>query len=611
MTPAALVLWLLVLVSGGAFVAQVASRLRLIAAAPNTFSTDRLWVRARRVAVDVFGQRQIIAERPMAGLAHAFVFWGFVAFSGYTVIEFLRGLGIADYTSSRWFQGYRVALAPFAIAVLASIIGLLIRRAVVRPAGLGSTVSPESILIALLIATLMATFLLTWRLEDASLAGRVNWWAHALVILAFLALIPSSKHLHLLLSPFTVFLRSPELGNVPNLDFEKEQVGLETISDLGSKTVLDAFTCVECGRCQVNCPAWGAGQALNPKTIILQTQQALLAGRGDGKLGEIYSEDVLWQCTTCGACENQCPVGIEHLPLIIGSRRGLVSNGDAPSYLGGVYNHLERRGNIWGLGSDERQKFVDASTLETFDPARHDVLVWLGCAGSFEADFQKSLRSLFAILEARGVRFGVLSKERCTGDPAKRTGNEYVFQELASGNISDLRAAAPKTILTSCPHCVKTIGSDYRRLGYEVDVVHSAVFVEELTRGVTGDTARESVTFHDPCYLGRYQGVVDEPRALLERFGADIAEPIRNRENPYCCGAGGGLMFADKEEAPGSRISDVRLKHLGDTGAATVVTACPFCSIMLKGAQASAPGHQDGLQFVDLMTFVNGRLTRA
>jgi Fe-S oxidoreductase len=412
------------------------------------------------------------------------------------------------------------------------------------------------------------------------------------------------------LSPVTVLLKSPELGNLPNLDFEKEQVGLETVKDLGSKIVLDAFTCVECGRCQVNCPAWGAGKELNPKTIILQTQEALLAGERERKLGEIYSEKVLWQCTTCGACENQCPVGIEHLPLLIGSRRGLVSNGDAPEYLGGMYNNLERRSNIWGLSYDQRQKFVESASLEIFDPARHDVLIWLGCAGAFEADFQKSLRSLFEILRARNVRFGVLSKERCNGDPAKRTGNEYMYQELANANIADLKAAGPKTIVTSCPHCVKTIGDDYRKFGYTVEIVHSAVFVEAITRDLRAAAGSSAnVVYHDPCYLGRYAGKVDEPRDLLVRFGADVKEPVRNRENPYCCGAGGGLLFADKEEEPGSRISDVRFKQLQDTGAETVVTACPFCSIMLKGAQSSAP--QNNVQFVDLMTFVNGRLNKA
>lgn len=606
-----LLLWLLVLVFVGAFAAQVTTRVRLIAGAPNTFQVDRIPVRLRRFVVEVLGQRRTIRERPVAGTAHALVFWGFVAFGAYTAAEFLKGLGLLDVTAARWFHAYRLVLTPFAVSVLGGILFLAARRAIVRPVALGATVSWESLVIAGFIATLMATFLLTWRLEEGSLAARVNWWVHALVILAFLALIPASKHFHLVLSPVTVFLKSLELGSVPNLDFEKEQVGLEAFKDLGSKTVLDALTCVECGRCQVNCPAWGAGKALNPKTLILQTQDGLLAGKPETRLVDVYSAEVLWQCTTCGACENQCPVGIEHLPLIVGARRGLVSNGDAPEYLAGVYNHLERRGNIWGLSYDQRQKFVDAAAIERFDPRVHDVLVWLGCAGAFEADFQKSLRSLFELLRARGVRFGVLAKERCTGDAAKRTGNEYLFQELATQNIEDLKAAGPKQIVASCPHCVKTIGQDYRRFGYEVEIVHSAVFVERLTRGErAAGTETATVTYHDPCYLGRYAGGVDEPRALLERAGSRVAEPARSRDNPYCCGAGGGLLFADKDETPGTRISDVRFAQLRDTGAATVVTACPFCSIMLKGAQSSAPAETRSheIQFVDLLTFVNGRL---
>ena len=607
--------WLLFVASVAAFAAQVARRVQLIAAAPNTFSVDNLGFRVNRFLVDVIFQARTIRERPIAGIAHAFVFWGFVAFGGYTLTEFLRGLGIVDLTHTTWFTAYRMALTPFALAVLGGILFLLIRRVFVRPVGLGTKVSIESIVIALFIATLMITYLLTFRLEEGTIVERVNWWVHMLVILAFMALIPASKHFHLVVSPITVLLKSPELGNLPNLDFEKEQVGLETVKDLGSKSVLDAFTCVECGRCQVNCPAWGAGKELNPKAIILQTKDALLAGGRDRKLGEIYSEKVLWQCTTCGACENQCPVGIEHLPVLIGSRRGLVSNGDAPDYLGAMYNNLERRSNIWGLGYDQRTKFVQSAGLETFDAAKHDVLVWLGCAGSFDADFQKSLRSLFGILRAAGVRFGVLAKERCNGDPAKRTGNEYMYQELANGNIEDLKASGVKKILTSCPHCVKTIGDDYRKFGYEVEILHTSVFVEGLLRdgnaAIAGTSSaavsgpRETVTYHDPCYLGRYAGKVDEPRNLLTRFGADIIEPERNRDNPYCCGAGGGLLFADKEEEPGSRISDVRFKQLQATGAHTVVTACPFCSIMLKGAQASA---QADTQFVDLMTYVNGKL---
>src|SRR5262249_45800778 len=257
---------------------------------------------------------------------------------------------------------------------------------------------------------------------------------------------------------------------------------------------------------------------------------------------------------------------------------------------------------------------VASAGLETFDAQKHDVLVWLGCAGGFEADFQKSLRSLFDILRLKQVRFGVLAKERCTGDPAKRTGNEYLYQELASANVEQLKAAAPRTILTSCPHCLKTLGSDYPLLGYQTEVVHSAVFVEKLTRGtVLRDRPGETVTYHDPCYLGRYASRVDEPRTLLHRVGAAISEPSRTRDNPYCCGAGGGLLFADKEEEPGARISDIRFRQLQETGSSTIVTACPFCSIMLKGAQASAPAgsgpaHAGDVHVVDLMTFVGARL---
>jgi len=602
-----LIFWGLCLLFAGIFVAQVGRRVWLVARAPNTFSLDDLPFRVRRFLREVILQSKTIAERPAAGLAHAFVFWGFLAFALYTSTEFLYGLGLADVRHAPFVRAYVLLLVPFAIAVLVGILYLMVRRAVFRPVALGPTVSIESIVIAVFIAALMVTFLLGLRLEEGTLGSRVNWWAHMLMILAFLALIPASKHLHLVLAPVTVFLKSPVLGTVPNLDFEREEVGLEALKDLGSKQVLDAFTCVECGRCQVNCPAWESDKALNPKTLILQNQRALLDGQTDRRLVEVYDAGVLWQCTTCGACENQCPVGIEHLPLIIGARRGLVSNGEAPDYLGNVFNHLERRGNIWGLTYEQRQKFVESAGLETFDPAKHEYLVWLGCAGAFEADFQKALRSLFEILQARGVTFGVLAKERCTGDTAKRAGNEYVFQELAAQNIDEFRASRVTKIVTSCPHCLKTIGDDYRRFGFEVDVVHSSVLVAQITRGLESHAADGTpVTFHDPCYLGRYAGHVDEPRELLGRFGGSLREPERNRTNPFCCGAGGGLLFEEKEE--GTRISDVRFRQLQATGAGTVVTACPFCSIMLKGSQASA---QAETEFVDLMTFVNGRLQRA
>jgi Fe-S oxidoreductase len=231
--------------------------------------------------------------------------------------------------------------------------------------------------------------------------------------------------------------------------------------------------------------------------------------------------------------------------------------------------------------------------------------MWLGCAGAFEADFQKSLRSLFDILRARGVSFGVLAKERCTGDVAKRTGNEYQFQELARANIEDFRAARVTRILTSCPHCLRTLGVDYQAFGFHAEVVHSSVLVDSLTRGLAmlGD---EPVALHDPCYLGRYAGVTVEPRELLTRFGAEVREPVRSGSNPFCCGAGGGLLFEEHEA--GKRISQERFEQLQATGAGKVVMACPFCSIMLKGAQASVNAETE---MVDLMVYVDGRMKAA
>ncbi len=596
---------LLVLAFAAVFAWQMAVRYRLFAAAKHNLRLNDLPARFQTFLLDVVLQRRVFRRKPVVGLTHLFVFWGFVAFGGYTTVEFLKGLGIIDLTHTRAFYAYRVLLIPFATAVLIGIAILLVRRVAVRPTALSADrhISWESVLIGVFIMTLMITFMLDFRLEGP--ASTVNWWTHAMVILVFTVLVPNSKHLHLILSPVTIFLKSPVLGDVSNLDFEKEEVGLETVKDLERKQVLDAFTCVECGRCQENCPAFATGKALNPKRLILQNKEALLAGRLDQKLPDLYDENVLWQCTTCGACQDMCPVGIEHLPAIIGARRGLVSNGEAPEFLGPVYNHLERRGNIWGLLYDQRQKFTASAEVETFDPAKHEYLVWLGCAGAFEADYQKSLRALFDLLRAKGVSFGVLSKERCNGDPAKRTGNEYMYQELANQNVTDLKTAGVKKIVTSCPHCLKTLGQDYKSFGFEAEVVHSAQLVAELTKDVQLPKS-DTVTYHDPCYLGRYAGRTEEPRELLQRVGATIVEPVRNKSNPFCCGAGGGLLFEEHEE--GKRISQERFDQLQATGAETIVMACPFCSIMLKGAQASSNA---STQMVDLITYVNGKIKTA
>ena len=349
---------------------------------------------------------------------------------------------------------------------------------------------------------------------------------------------------------------------MPNLDFEKEQVGLETLKDLERKQVLDAFTCVECGRCQVNCPAHATGKRLNPKTLILQGEDALLAGSFETKLADIFDPNVLWQCTTCGACENQCPVGVEHLPLIIGARRGLVSNGDAPDTLGAVFNHLERRGNIWGLGADQRQKFVASAGVEIFDAARHDYLVWLGCAGSFEADFQKALRSLFAILRSRGDHASACwpaNGARATSRSAPATSTSS--RNWPTPTSQDFTAAGVTKIVTACPHCLRTIGVDYQAFGFKAEVVHAVRAAWRRSRATSPCRRPRRSRSTTRATSGAMRGSPTSPAICSRRFGADgrrtgaLRARIRSAAAP-------AAACSSRNTKTGTRISQERLEQL-------------------------------------------------
>ncbi|MBI5085896.1 MAG: (Fe-S)-binding protein, partial [Acidobacteria bacterium] len=298
-------------------------------------------------------------------------------------------------------------------------------------------------------------------------------------------------------------------------------------------------------------------------------------------LGVHLSEEAVFQCTTCGACEYQCPVGIEHLPLIIGLRRGAVNTGKWEDEYGGeLFLKLERNGNPLGLGQLERDRFIQKNALPLFDGSQ-DYCLWLGCMGSYDPQGREIVLALVEVFRHLSVTFGVLKKEKCTGDAARRLGNDLAFQQLAEFNIQQMRAAKVTRLISICPHCVRTIGEDWRELGVQFDIVHHSVFLERHQDKLPPAAPGGAVTYHDPCYLGRYQDIYDEPRAVAASSGA-MVDPPRTRQRSFCCGAGGGLVFLGEET--GTRVSHTRAQELIDTGASVIAAACPFCNSMFRDA---------------------------
>ena len=561
--------------------------------------------RLRALFFEVLCQAKVIRERPLAGLAHAFVFWGFCAFSLVTLNHIGLGFGVPFLAlGSRWFP----VAAVFALLVAVSITGLTVRRFLVRPKWLGDHVSMESGLIALLIFLLMATYLADYALAPAGLPARALWWTHTLSLLIFLPLLPHTKHLHLLLSPLTVFLASGRFGSIPPLEGD-DDFGLDTGKDITRMLALEAYSCVECGRCQQHCPAQATGKSLNPKQIALGLRAYLNAHGSAAEaplLGAHLSETDVFQCTTCGACQAQCPVGVEHLPLIVGLRRGAVNTGRwADEHGAELFHKLERNGNPLGFSSLERDRFLRKNALPLFD-GTEDYCLWLGCMGSYDPRGREIVLALVKLLGHLGITFGVLKKEKCTGDAARRLGNDLAFRQLAEFNIAQMRAAGVKKLLSICPHCVRTIGHDWRELGAEFEIEHHAVFLARHRQALPPAAKVGRVVYHDPCYLGRYQGVFDEPRQLL-RDSAQLVEPPHTTGRSFCCGAGGGLTFLGEEQ--GSRISHARSSELLATGAETVAAACPFCHSMLGDALATlAPDNAPRL--LDLAEIVAARLEK-
>jgi Fe-S oxidoreductase len=542
--------------------------------------------RVRDFVWQVMLQAKVIRERPLAGLAHAIVFWAFCAFALVTLnhCATMFGAGFLDPTG-RIGRLYFDFAAVFAAACAVGIFGLFVRRFFARPRWLGE-LSWGSGLVALLIFLLMITYLAAFFIPAASAAGRALWWAHTLTLLAFLPVIPHTKHLHLLLGPFTMFLSRGGFAHIPPLAGD-EDFGLVAGKDLTSLVSLQAYSCVECGRCMEHCPANNTGKLLNPKEIVLGLRGYLNEfgpASEQPLLGKYNAQEAAFECTTCGACEFQCPVGIEHVPILVGLRRGAVNTGAWDDDHGAkLFLALERGSNALGMSATERDKFIEKDSLPFFDGTQ-EYCLWLGCMGAYDPRGREIVLALVKVMRHLGVSFGVLRKEKCTGDPVRRLGNDLLFQQLAESNLEALAQSKTKKIISICPHCVRTIQEDWKEYGTPPAVEHHSEFLARFARRLPPVQNHDKIVFHDPCYLGRYRGVFDEPRRVAELAG-ELVEAPRSRQHSFCCGAGGGLSFLGEEK--GERVSHVRAAELTATGAKVVAAACPFCNTMFRDAFAA------------------------
>lgn len=551
------------------------------------FQLFPLGPRIRDFILEVGLQTKVIRQRPLPGLAHAFVFWSFCAFALVTLNHCAFAFGVAFLSPDGSFgRVYFYLAAAFAALCTVSILGLFVRRFILRPRWLGPHVSVESGFIALLIFALMSTYLATFFVADRGAAAHALWWAHSLGLLIFLPLLPQTKHLHLILSPITVFLSRGGFSQIPPLAGD-EDFGLVAGTDLTRIAALQAYSCVECGRCTEHCPAANTGKALNPKDVILGLRAYLNESgprSSEALLGKHNSQEAVFQCTTCGACEFQCPVGVEHLPLILGLRRGAVNTGAWENDRGAkLFLALERGSNALGLPASERDKFIQRQNLPIFDGTQ-EYCLWLGCMGGYDPAGRAIIVDFVRVMNYLGTSYGVLRKEKCTGDPVRRLGNDLLFQQLAESNLALLAQSKVKKIVTICPHCVRTIQEDWKEFGVPPPIEHHSEFLARHLDKLPRSVSDEKIAFHDPCYLGRYRGVYDEPRATVA-FAGTLVETERNRERSFCCGAGGGLAFLGEET--GERVSHVRASELAATGAQTVAAACPFCNTMLRDALAA------------------------
>jgi Fe-S oxidoreductase len=563
------------------------------------FSLHPIGRRVRDFVWEVLCQGKVIRQRPLPGLAHAFVFWGFLAFALVSLNHIANAVGLGFLNPASYLgRFYFVFAAVWALLVAVSITALFVRRFFVRPIWLGKKLSYESGVIAFLIFLLMVSYLGAFFVDANGTAVKILWWTHTLTLLVFLPLIPHTKHLHLVISPFTVFLKRDGFSKIPPLSGD-EDFGMVAGKDVTQLISLQVYSCVECGRCTEHCPASNTGKVLNPKEIILGTRSylnefspasevSLLTGTrevsSDDSTAKYMSMEAAFECTTCGSCEYQCPVGIQHLPIIIGLRRGATNTGAWEDTHGTkLFLALEKHGNAVGLSAMERDKFIQKQAFPLFDGTQ-EYCLWLGCMGGYDPKGREIIADFARVMQHLGTTFGVLKKEKCTGDPARRLGNDLVFQTMAEFGLKALETAKVQKIVAICPHCVRTISNDWREYGIAPEIEHHSEFMARHKDRLPQQNSGESIVYHDPCYLGRYRDVYEEPREIVAMAG-ELVEAPRSHERSFCCGAGGGLAFLGEEK--GERVSHVRAAELVGTGAQIVGTACPFCNTMFRDALAT------------------------
>ena len=621
--------------------------------------------------VEVAGQRKLL-QWTVPGLAHFFTMWGFTVLL-LTIIEAYGALFDRDFfipLLGHW-QWIGFLEDFFAVAVLISLGVFTVIRFQNAPAKkqrqsrfYGSHTGAAWIVLVM-IAGVMITLILYRAAQINTGNFPFDWSAFAshtvakwlaplgtgvnsvlettflvlniAVIAGFMVFISYSKHLHIFMAPINVaFSRRPRalgaLNKTPDMDMENIDedtvFGVGEVGHFSWKQMLDFATCTECGRCQSACPAWNTEKPLSPKLLIMNLRDnmfasatPLLTGEGEqtALVPNVIDPDVLWACTTCGACVEECPVDIEHIDAIVDMRRyQVLMESEFPSEAGLMLRNVENQGDPWGLGQAKRTEWTQTLDFEIpvitgTIPDDVEYLYWVGCAGALDERARKGVQATARMLHRAGVTFGILGpKESCTGDPVRRLGNEYLYQEQGRMNIETLNSVGAKKIIASCPHCFNTIKNEYPSLGGNFEVIHHAELLEHLVKSgklVPGTGYKGKVTYHDPCYLARHNRIIEEPRTVLTAIpGVEQIEMRRCKERGFCCGAGGARMWL--EENIGKRVNMERMDEALGTGADVVSTACPYCMIMLDDA-VRANSKEDDVRVLDLSQLVEESLLKA